>query len=78
MGIIERIRSNVALNCSRMGNVSPKEYAALVIVELLPNVKRIQKDEGSSTFIQLLNIIEDLSSRVKRHHYSKDANHLMN
>lgn len=73
MGIIKKTRTDVALNCSTMGEISPEEYAALVIVELLPAVGRIRKDEDSAEFRRLLNMLEALSKRVRRHHYSKDA-----
>ena len=73
MGLIKTIRSRVAFNCSTMGEVAPVDYAARVIVELLPSLKAIKKDEDADAFPELISLLEKVSAANKRHSYSKEA-----
>lgn len=73
MGLIKLKRSQVALNCSTMGEVSPVDYAARVIVELFPIVKTLKKDEDAASFSELIPLLEQVSAASKRHRYSKEA-----
>ena len=73
MWLIKTIRSRVALNCSTLGEIAPVDYAARVIVELLPSLKAIKKDEDVDAFPELVSLLEKVSAANKRHSYSKDA-----
>ena len=73
MGIIKIKRSWVAFNCSTMGSVMPIEYAARVVVELLPETKAVKKDEDVLAFPQLVRLLESVFAETKKHSYSKDA-----
>lgn len=73
MGAIKTTRSRVALNCSAKGEISPLDYSARVIVEMLPAYKLLKKDEDAPAFRQLLDLLDDIASRVKKHRYSQEA-----
>ena len=74
MGLIKTKRSHVAMNCSSLKcGIKAIDYSALVIVELLSEMKKIEKDEDAPSFKKLLDILKDLTLRIRSHDYSKDA-----
>lgn len=73
MGQIKIKRNQVAFNCSTMGDVSPVDYAAMVIVELFPALRTLKKDEDASVFPELISILDGVTVANKKHNYSKEA-----
>lgn len=74
MGQIKTKRNQVALNCSAIPDgVNPREYSALVIVELVPSLKDLKKDEDEAEYKRLLTILEAVRERAKKHAYSKNS-----
>jgi len=72
MGLIKTKRSHVAMNCSTIpGGITPAEYSALVIVELFPILKLLNKDEDATEYQRLLAILETVRGQAKKHEYSK-------
>ena len=72
MGLIKTKRSHVAMNCSTIpGGITPTEYSALVIVELVPILKLLKKDEDATEYQRLLTILESVRDQAKKHEYSK-------
>ena len=55
--------------------MSPIDYSAHVIVELLPSYKSLLRDEDASSFALLLDLLKEISLRVGKHRYSKEALH---
>lgn len=70
---MKTIRSKVTLNCSRMERVSPMDYSALVIVEMLGSLKSLRKDPDIEEFPELAALLESVSKATKKHDYSKNA-----
>lgn len=73
MASIFQICSSVSLACSTKQDVSPHEYASLVIIELLGNAKEVCKADDAGKYEPLLELLKAISKRIQRHNYSKEA-----
>ena len=74
MGLIKTKRNQVALNCStKTSGITPVEYAAFVIVELIPIIKLLKKDKDIEEYQRLLTILETVRDYARGHDYSKTS-----
>ena len=73
MGQFSKHRSIIALNLSREHSVKPIDFVAAFFAEILPDIKRISKDEDVSAFKDALELGRIISQRIKKHSYSRHA-----